>query len=123
MIVYPVVIPTAGFAHQQSVITESFLSQPSLSRLSNSLSARGEETNHMAFIIPSVDRLDGVWVGFGSSHPLRFLIRNVFSYGAIDVDEVILLALGDDRTRALAIHTEPLYQFVHTSRPTSTVLE
>jgi hypothetical protein len=67
----------------------------------------------MAFRIPAIDGFDRIRIYFRGRHPLRFLIWNVFANGSINVNEVVLTALRQDRTHPVAIIVNGVNEFAH----------
>ena len=53
----------------------------------------------MAFIVPLVQRFQGVWKRLARGHALRLLVGNIFRDGAVDVNQVVLDAIRQLRGR------------------------
>ena len=57
----------------------------------------------MAFIVPLVQRFQGIWKRLARGHALRLFVGNIFRDGAVDVNQVIL-----DAIRQLGGRVQPL---------------
>ena len=99
VVVYPVVVATAGLSHQQRVVQEPLLAQPRFGDSPVVFGPRGEEAYLVTLVEPAVDCLHGIEVGLCDRHPLRLLVGNVLSHRTVYVDEVVLDVLGQDRAR------------------------
>ena len=95
------VIASTRFAHQQAMILESVLVQPSLSDFTVLLCSRGEKRDDVPLVMPLVKRLERILKWRASRHSLRLFVGHIFCDGPIDVDQIIFglpLAVGEMRS-------------------------
>ena len=96
VVVYPVIVAAAGLLEDDAVIFEAVLGEPFLRYLAMRFGARCEERDDVAFVMPVVHDSARIGENGGRLHALRLFVRNIFADRPIDVDEIVLDALGQD---------------------------
>jgi hypothetical protein len=89
MVVNPMVVASAGFAHEQPVVGESMVGKPLLGNHSVFFSPAREEGYDLSLCVPRFNRFKCVRVNVGGRHALWFLVRNIVANGSVNVDEVV----------------------------------
>lgn len=98
VVVDPVIVSSSGFAHQQAMKFEIMPFQPLFCDLPVLLRPGGEEGYDVPIFVPLVEDLQSIPVGLACGHPLRLFVGDVIADGSVDVYEVILDLIGQDRT-------------------------
>lgn len=110
VVVNPVVIPAAGFPEQDTVVFEAVFVQPSLSNLAVRFGAGSEEGDDMAFLIPLVANFQGIGVRRHNGHTFRLFIGHIVADGPVNINEEILLVIGQEGADVLPFFIESLHQ-------------
>jgi hypothetical protein len=112
MVVNPMVVASAGFAHEQPVVGESMVGKPLLGNHSVFFSAAREKGNEVSFGVPRFNRFKRVRVNVGGRHALWFLVRNIVANGSVNVDEVVFYMLWQHGAYHLTVN-DSLLKLVH----------
>src|SRR5688572_15262677 len=85
------------------MVLKTTLVQPGFGDLSMSFCSGSKEGDDMSFIKPPIDDFQCVRVKRTIHHPLRFLVRDVITYGAVYINKVVLDLCRKQRTEVFSL--------------------
>lgn len=89
VVIDPVVVTAAGFAEEAAMVFEAVSVEPFFGDGAVFFGARGKESNDMPFVVPFVDKIEGIRIGEAGAHSFRLLIGYVITDGTIDINQKI----------------------------------
>lgn len=110
VVVYPVVVAAAGFAHHHAVVLEAVLVEPRFGYFAVCFGARCKEKDDVAFIVPFVQNFEGIGKRFDQCHALRLFVRDILCDGAIDVDKVVFNPIGQYGRRRISVRIDCVFE-------------